>query len=344
LCFPLTLYILERLFRIAVAKQQSPVVTMATMHGDDVIQLQMKLKNFKVKPGQSIGIKCPSISNIEVHPFSVTSSSSFNVTSQKDDVTCEVFIKGCGDWTYQLKEKLAECENDYKQKFSKFSKVEKNNFYCDSRSDAFHTKSSRNNKSFVTSQDSDDLLLEIPPTRNFPRITVEGPFSSPLQSLLRHKTSVCVCGGIGVTPFASFINYLLTVEPKRLRTMKIKRLDLIWVSRNTENFLWFADIIKKFRKKTMQCEVPDFFSVSLHFTGHDIEGETPDLKLLEGIPLFRGRPDISEKFREYTKTKNKSKVAVFCCGPRGLLMSVRRACKQSTSRNHKFTLHEESFS
>ena len=55
----------------------------------------------------------------------------------------------------------------------------------------------------------------------------------------------------------------------------------------------------------MQCEVPDLFSVSLHLTGHDIEGEVPNLKLLEGIPLFRGRPDIGEKFGEYTKTKNK---------------------------------------
>lgn len=37
---------------------------------------------------------------------------------------------------------------------------------------------------------------------------IDGPFSSPLQDLLKHRLCVCIAGGIGVTPFISFLSLL----------------------------------------------------------------------------------------------------------------------------------------
>lgn len=42
---------------------------------------------------KSIGIRCPIISYVEVHPFTVSSTLCDEVSN------CEIFIKLCGDWT-----------------------------------------------------------------------------------------------------------------------------------------------------------------------------------------------------------------------------------------------------
>lgn len=43
------------------------------------------------------------------------------------------------------------------------------------------------------------------------RLYIDGPFGSPFEESLNYEVSLCVAGGIGVTPFASILNTLLYV-------------------------------------------------------------------------------------------------------------------------------------
>lgn len=46
----------------------------------------------------------------------------------------------------------------------------------------------------------------------FCRLYIDGPFGSPSEESLNYEVSLCVAGGIGVTPFASILNTLLYVN------------------------------------------------------------------------------------------------------------------------------------
>lgn len=61
------------------------------------------------------------------------------------------------------------------------------------------------------------------------RLYVDGPFGSPFEESLNYEVSLCVAGGIGVTPFASVLNTLLYVILIRFISPD-KELPIFWTS------------------------------------------------------------------------------------------------------------------
>ncbi|XP_060688661.1 cytochrome b-245 heavy chain-like [Hemiscyllium ocellatum] len=87
---PMILYVFERLIRL-YRSQQRVVVTKAVVHPSRVLELQMQKKGFKMEVGQYIFINCASISQLEWHPFTLTSAPEEDYFS--------VHIRSAGDWT-----------------------------------------------------------------------------------------------------------------------------------------------------------------------------------------------------------------------------------------------------
>uniref|UniRef100_A0A8C1YCI9 Cytochrome b-245, beta polypeptide (chronic granulomatous disease) n=1 Tax=Cyprinus carpio TaxID=7962 RepID=A0A8C1YCI9_CYPCA len=90
---PMFLYVCERLVRF-YRSQQKVVITKVVMHPSKTLELQMKKKGFKMEVGQYVFIKCPSISQLEWHPFTLTSA------PEEDHLS--VHIRIVGDWTQAL--------------------------------------------------------------------------------------------------------------------------------------------------------------------------------------------------------------------------------------------------
>lgn len=44
-----------------------------------------------------------------------------------------------------------------------------------------------------------------------PRFYVDGPYGTPMQDIFRYNTSLCVAGGIGITPYAAVLNMIRLV-------------------------------------------------------------------------------------------------------------------------------------
>ncbi|KAI4899883.1 hypothetical protein NFI96_012081 [Prochilodus magdalenae] len=90
---PMFLYLCERLVRF-YRSQQKVVITKVVMHPSKTLELQMKKKGFKMEVGQYISMQCPSISQLEWHPFTLTSA------PEEDHFS--VHIRIVGDWTQAL--------------------------------------------------------------------------------------------------------------------------------------------------------------------------------------------------------------------------------------------------
>ncbi|XP_028835266.1 NADPH oxidase 2 [Denticeps clupeoides] len=90
---PMFLYLCERLIRF-IRSQQKVVITKVVMHPSKTLELQMKKKGFKMEVGQYVFMQCPSISQLEWHPFTLTSA------PEEDHFS--VHIRIVGDWTERL--------------------------------------------------------------------------------------------------------------------------------------------------------------------------------------------------------------------------------------------------
>ncbi|XP_004645954.1 cytochrome b-245 heavy chain [Octodon degus] len=90
---PMFLYLCERLVRFW-RSQQKVVITKVVTHPFKTIELQMKKKGFKMEVGQYIFVKCPQVSKLEWHPFTLTSAPEEDFFS--------IHIRIVGDWTEGL--------------------------------------------------------------------------------------------------------------------------------------------------------------------------------------------------------------------------------------------------
>nr|XP_006823190.1 PREDICTED: NADPH oxidase 4-like [Saccoglossus kowalevskii] len=185
--------------------------------------------------------------------------------------------------------------------------------------------------------------------RKYPNMYIDGPFGSPSQDILKYNVSVCIAGGVGVTPFAAILNKLRynSDDPKKLR-----RVYLIWMCRDVACFQWFSNLIFELHTKLWECNKPDYFNVQLYLTGDqhyygDMPQQNSDIMRKNDFLNHRitfGRPRWKSVFKEISKMHQQSEVGVFVCGPRSLSRSVHKRCNQSNKYNTRFIYHKESFS
>ncbi|XP_004643393.1 NADPH oxidase 1 isoform X2 [Octodon degus] len=90
---PVILYAFEKALRF-LRSQQSIVINKVIMHPSRVLELQMTKPGFRMEVGQYIFVKCPSISHLEWHPFTLTSAPEEDFFS--------IHVRVAGDWTENL--------------------------------------------------------------------------------------------------------------------------------------------------------------------------------------------------------------------------------------------------
>ncbi|XP_022081727.1 cytochrome b-245 heavy chain-like isoform X1 [Acanthaster planci] len=99
---PIAIYILERFVRFIRSCQKVQVIKVVK-HPSKVIELQMKKSGFKMLSGQYVFLKCPALSHIQWHPFTLTSA--------PEDDFFSIHIRTVGDWTTGLA-KVMGADND----------------------------------------------------------------------------------------------------------------------------------------------------------------------------------------------------------------------------------------
>ncbi|XP_022369795.1 NADPH oxidase 4 isoform X1 [Enhydra lutris kenyoni] len=187
----------------------------------------------------------------------------------------------------------------------------------------------------------DSEILPFIQSRKYPKLYIDGPFGSPFEESLNYEVSLCVAGGIGVTPFASILNTLLD----DWKPYKLRRLYFIWVCRDIQSFRWFADLLCVLHNKFWQENRPDYVNIQLYLSQTDgIQKIIGEKYQALNSRLFIGRPRWKLLFDEIAKCNRGKTVGVFCCGPNSISKTLHKLSNQNNPYGTRFEYNKESFS
>ncbi|KAK0140589.1 NADPH oxidase 4 [Merluccius polli] len=184
-------------------------------------------------------------------------------------------------------------------------------------------------------------ILPMVQQRRYPKLCVDGPFGSSSEEVFNYEVSLCVAGGIGVTPFACVLHALLD----GWRQFRLRRLYFVWVCRELQSFYWFSELLCALHHKLWQENRPDYLNLKLFVSQtEDLQSMSEEKYRPLSSRLSIGRPRWKLLFDEIGNANKHKRVGVFCCGPKGISRTLHRLCNSSRYTGVTFEFNKESFS
>ncbi|XP_006802158.1 NADPH oxidase 4 isoform X2 [Neolamprologus brichardi] len=184
-------------------------------------------------------------------------------------------------------------------------------------------------------------ILPMAQKRRYPKVYVDGPFGGPSEEVFNYDVSLCVAGGIGVTPFACVLRALLD----GWMGFRLQRLYFVWVCKELQSFYWFAELLCALHHKLWNENRPDYFNLKLYISQPDSLQSMSEEKYRPLTSRMQiGRPRWKLLFDEIGKSNKHKRVGVFCCGPKGISRTLHRLCNSAQYNGTTFEFNKESFS
>lgn len=184
---------------------------------------------------------------------------------------------------------------------------------------------------------------------NLPDIQIDGAFGSPIDTICNYDSVILVASGIGITPYISILKYI--VENYKYKHFAIKKIDILWVNRDIENFDWFNSELDYIDKNTLNLSIN--FHMYLTKSIKDISTinsiTSQSIRHLNyiyktNIPINYGRPNFHKFFNDYLKNNLDLKVGCFVCSSKALEVDVRQSCRKFSNKDVEFIFKTEKFS
>jgi hypothetical protein len=188
-----------------------------------------------------------------------------------------------------------------------------------------------------------------------PPVAIEGPFGTSSQDIFDYEKVICCGAGIGITPFASFLRSLLYIR-RYERSIKIKKVYFIWISKSVGSFGWFHQLLKHVEEEI------NFIQPEIYLTMSGLtEEECVDLQYghidelgpsgtsvdpATGLKKWKtnyGRPKWNQLFSKFKEENKGDNIGLFSCGPKPLTNELRSLCKIFSDSITQFKFHKENF-
>lgn len=319
------LYLGERLWR-EIRSRRPTEITKIVRHPYNAMEIQFKKPSMKYRSGQWLFLQVPAVSGQQWHPFTITSCPA--------DPYISVHIRQVGDFTKQLAALLGITSDEHEK-----AGIDPMGVYE------------------IAMQNGYDL----------PRIKIDGPYGAPAEDVFDNEIAVLIGTGIGVTPWASVLKSIWHRRnyPERFKPMKLRKVEFIWICRDTTSFEWFHALLMSLEKQSNGA-ARDFLSIHTYLTQR-VNIDTAQNIVLNSVgmdydPLTRlrtgtryGRPNFKQIFttlREGIRNKTympelesrlKTEVGVYFCGPSVAARDIKKACKMASTDDVKFGFWKEQY-
>ena len=166
-------------------------------------------------------------------------------------------------------------------------------------------------------------------------VRLDGPYGSPSAHVLSQRHAVMIGAGIGVTPFASVLDSLVTRAYEG--NLELEKLYFYWINKDQSSFEWFKDLLLELEKKDRRAlvEIRIFLSrtraniaaLVLNVARNQAhELGKPDLFTGLRAQTRVGKADFERELSEIAKQHASEKVEVFYCGGPELGRDLKRIC------------------
>lgn len=307
-------------------------ITKVIRHPYDAMEIQFLKPNMKYKPGQWLFIQVPEVSSAQWHPFTITSC--------PFDPYISIHVQQVGDFTRALGDALG----------------------CGP----------------AQAKDLDGLdpmgmyEIALQNGQTMPKIRIDGPYGAPAEDVFGNEIAVLIGTGIGITPWASILKNIWHLRCKPDRPQRLRRVEFIWVCRNTKNFEWFHDLLSSLEAQSasdalFQDDV-EFLRIHTYLTQHMDQDMAANIYLntvgqdLDPLTELKSRTNFGRPnwTRLFTNMRNglldqsympeaglesvaTKEIGVYFCGPNVVARQIRDAAKGASTDNIKFKFWKEHF-
>lgn len=285
----------------------------------------------KYKAGQWLFLNVPCVSRYQWHPFTITSCPFDNYIS--------VHVRQVGDFTRSL----AEAFGAGKEQLKMYEDLDPNSLY--------------------------DIALEH--GKIMPEIRIDGPYGAPAEDVFDYEIAVLIGTGIGVTPWASILKNIWHMRKNTDPPIGLRRVEFIWVCKDTTSFAWFQALLSSLEAQSDEaCRASgkgdEFLRIHPYLTQkldddtshniylHSVGASVDPLTELKSRMNF-GRPNFSKMFKQMSddisngtylkgyRPNVKMRVGVYYCGANAAVPGIKKACREATTSDVKFSFWKEHF-
>lgn len=171
--------------------------------------------------------------------------------------------------------------------------------------------------------------------REYPNISIDGPFSSPAYRALYSDRVILVAGNIGITPMLSILKYRIS-----LKSLSGTSLKLIWTSNSYAQISSTLNEVQELMKDKWEGSETTFEETT-HFHCTDTD---PKVEITNPL-IKKGRPDMHEIFLNFAAKVGSGSIHIFICGGAALSDAVSHSASviNTLQEEVKFYVHKESF-
>lgn len=373
---PLAVYVCERLYRLYMSQFRPLKIVKVVKHHDKSPVIEVRMQKIPTKAGQYVFLHCPEVSQIEWHPFTLTSCPELD--------TISVHVRLAGDWTGAFAErcgfncitfKLADRNIPKKKdvmlmlrKVWPSRRVNVVHVLGDSRiqhtsDDPFSTKDVEALQKHSGIEAGSVTTKEPLQPHLLPSVAIDGPFGTCSEDVYHFDVSVLVGAGIGVTPFASILQslYFRLCNPSQYAHSKTKKVYFYWICPGFDAWSWFASLLMDIEEKLLEIGQEDFLDIRVYMTRGWTDDDAARLILQDredGDLIVRdeetgralrhkmnfGRPMWERDFAGFAANHPGANVGVFFCGPKILSTQLHDQCRVMNAEGRgRFFYHKENF-
>lgn len=375
---PLGLYLSERLYRLFMSITRPLRIVRVVKHKDSIPVMEINFTKIPTVAGQYVFINCPAVSQLEWHPFTLTSCPELETTN--------LHIRVCGDWTIAMAEACGFncCTFELKNTMTKDQcfelldglwkdrHVKRKNLHMLARGRVQYSSA---DAFFKDDLDKLKAAPEIKPesvtdktaldAHLLPKVAIDGPFGTASEDIYRFKTTILVGAGIGVTPFASLLQafFFRVANPQLYPSFKTEKIYFFWLCPGFDAWSWFASLLIEVEAKLIEAGLPDFLHIRIHTTRGWTDDDAKHFMLMDDgsqniivrdeasgralkAPMQFGRPHWSKVFHDVAMGSPNTDIGVFLCGPKVLSVELHENCRKMTAdqvNGSRFFYHKENF-